>query len=65
MRGIGICARVASRRTIAWSPGACASSTGCAPYIISTSLSENQYETTFMIAARTNAMIMPCSPAIA
>jgi len=50
---------------MAWSPGACASSTGCARYIISTSLSENQYETTFMIAASTNAMIMPCSPAIA
>ena len=41
-RGIGMPARVASRRTIGIEPGAWASSIGLARYMASTILSENQ-----------------------
>ena len=40
--GIGIWARVASRRTIAYRRGASASEIGLAPYMASTILSETQ-----------------------
>src|SRR5262245_10317642 len=53
---------VARFRTIRYTTGASASPIGWARYILSTILSENQYDTKFMISANTNAVIMPLRP---
>ena len=42
--------------------GASPSESGCAPYIFSTILSENQYETKFITRARPNAITIPLWP---
>src|SRR4029450_4843486 len=55
-------ALVARFRTIRCTTGASASPIGWAPYIFRTILSENQYDTKFMISANTNAITMPLRP---
>ena len=63
-RGIGRLARAANSRMRPTYSGAVRSSTSCAPCMESTSLSEFQYEKTFMPAASTKAITMPVWPPI-
>ena len=60
--GMGMPAFWTRIRTMACSSGASASVTGWARYILSTSLSLNQYIPTFMTVAITMAMTMPLLP---
>ena len=65
MRGLGMPAFLARSSTMACSMGASECESSLALYIVSTILSENQYDPTFIIRAKPKAIISPERPPMA